>query len=182
MSKKSDTLIRFGEFVKRQQAAGKENWTKERDDWLHSLNELYKTIESFLSDFTGNGTPKLKLRYQDISLNEENIGSYKARQMVIMIGRTQITLTPVGTLLIGMKGRVDVDGPAGHARLVLVDRDATGPKMKITVKIGKAQQPVETSEKAPTWAWKISTGLPVVKYLELTKEGFLQALLEVAGG
>ena len=178
MSKKSETLIRFGEFVKRQQEAGKEDWTKERDEWLQSLNELYKTIESFLSDFRGNGA---EVRYKDIDLNEENIGSYKARQMILSIGRTEIILTPVGTMFLGMKGRVDVEGPAGQTRLVLVDRDATGPKTKITIRIGSAQPPIETPEKAPTWTWKLETRPPVVKYLDLTREEFLQALLEVAG-
>jgi hypothetical protein len=47
--------------------------------------------------------------------------------MILGIGRQEITLTPVGTLLFGSKGRVDVEGPAGRTRLVLVDQQSVRP-------------------------------------------------------
>ncbi len=64
---------------------------------------------------------EIKSEYRDITLNEENIGSYIARQMILRIGRQQVTMTPIGTMLIGAKGRVDVVGSAGRTRLVLVN-------------------------------------------------------------
>jgi hypothetical protein len=50
--------------------------------------------------------------------------------MILKIGRQEIVMTPIGTLLIGAKGRVDVVGPAGRARLVLVNSQASGPTIR----------------------------------------------------
>jgi hypothetical protein len=103
--------------------------------------------------------------------------------MILKIGPQEITMTPVGTLLIGAKGRVDVVGPAGRARFVLVDREASGPKVKVTVSIGqsKARQ-VEPSPRETEWAWKIATNPPTIQYIELTQDSLFQAILEVANG
>ena len=157
------------------------DWADERDNWLRHLKELYHQTEVFLADHTKTGG--IKLDYRDIELNEENIGSYSARQMILKIGRQEITLTPVGTLLIGSKGRVDVVGPAGRTRLVLVDREASGPTNKVTVSIGKPSPPAaEAPPRKVTWVWKIATRPPTTQYIELTQESLFQALMEVANG
>lgn len=186
MNSKRNGNSDFGAFVKRQQTASAEveqvDWAKEREDWLGRLDELYRQIESFLAEYIKAG--EVKLSYRDIELNEENIGSYSARQMTLKIGRQEITMTPVGTLLIGAKGRVEVVGPAGRTRLLLVDSDASGPRIKATVSIGGKPEPpnVEAAPKEIKWAWKISTSPPTLQYIELTQESLFQALMEVANG
>jgi hypothetical protein len=182
MNRKLDASTDFGEFVKRQQTALAADWEKERDDWLGHLNELYDLTESFLADYIKTG--QIKLNYRDIELNEENIGSYTARQMILKIGRQEITMTPVGTLLIGAKGRVEVVGPAGRTRLLLVDSEASGPRIKVTVSIGGKPDPpaVEAAPEEIKWAWKIATSPPTIHYIELTRESLFQAFMEVANG
>jgi hypothetical protein len=176
----------FDAFVKNQQPAvadgGPVDWARERDDWLRHLNELYETIESSLAKYIEAGL--IKLSYRDMTLNEENIGSYTARQMILKIGRQEIVLTPVGTLLIGVKGRVDVIGPAGRTRFLLVDSKASRPQFKITVGIGGNAEtpPQEEPPKEIRWAWKIATNAPTIQYIELTQESLFQALMEVANG
>jgi hypothetical protein len=186
MNNTRDGNTDFGAFVKRQQIASAEgervDWTKERDDWLSYLNELYGQTESFLAEYIKSG--EITLTYRDIELNEENIGSYRARQMILKIGRQEITMTPVGTLLIGAKGRVEVVGPAGRTRLVLVDSKASGPTIKVTVSIGGKREPplAEPAPKEIKWAWKIATSPPTIRYIELTQESLFQAFMEVANG
>jgi len=41
-----------------------------------------------------------------VELDEEQIGSYQAPQMIVTIGRKAVRLEPVGTFIIGAKGRV----------------------------------------------------------------------------
>lgn len=186
MNGKHNRNTDFAAFVKRQQTASAEeervDWVKERDDWLGRLGELYDRTESFLAEYIRTG--EIKLNYRDIPLNEENIGSYTARQMILKIGRQEITMTPVGTLLIGAKGRVDVVGPAGRTRLVLVNSDASGPRIKVSVSIGSKPEPsvAEAASKEIKWTWKIATSAPAIQYIELTQESLFQALMEVANG
>jgi len=173
----------FGAFVKRQQTAAAEgervDWAKQRDEWLVHLHELYDLAESFLAEYTKTGD--IKVSYRDIPLNEEHIGSYSARQMILKIGCQEIALTPVGTLFFYIKGRVDVVGPAGQTRLVLVDSESLGPPRKVTVSIGKPN--VEAAPpKEIKWAWKIATSPPIIQYIELTQESLFEALMEVANG
>ncbi len=176
----------FDTFVKRQQPAFEEgqpvDWAKERDEWLSHLNELYGQVESFLAKYIKIG--EIKCSYRDIALNEENIGSYRARQMILKIGRQEITMTPIGTLVLGARGRVDVEGPAGRTRFLLVDSRASGPTIKMTINYrGKPEAPApEAAPKRIKWVWKIATSPPSVQYIELTPESLFQALMEVANG
>jgi hypothetical protein len=176
----------FDTFVKRQQPSLEEgeaaDWAMERDEWLSHLKELYDQIESFLAEYIETG--EIKPSYSDIRMNEENIGSYTARQMILKIGRQEITLTPIGTRLLGAKGRVDVEGPAGRTRFLLVNSEASRPTFKVTVSIGGKPEPpaAEAAPKEIKWAWKIATSPPTIRYVELTPESLFQALMEVANG
>jgi hypothetical protein len=175
----------FDEFVKRKQAekaaAASIDWGSQRDEWLNYLNALYAQIESFLEDYLSAG--EAQREYREIQLNEENIGSYAAKQMILKIGRQEVTFTPVGTLLIGTKGRVDVFGPAGKARLLLLDKKATNARSLIKVTVSETppspppvSQPLEPIE----WVWKIASRPPELKFTDLTQEAFFEMILEVA--
>jgi hypothetical protein len=173
----------FDTFVKRQQALKEQqkpvDWAAQRDRWLGDLNESYSKIERFLDKYIKAGD--ITIQYRDHFLNEENIGTYAARIMVLRIGQQEITLTPIGTLLIGAKGRVDVVGPAGSTRFMLLNRDATGMGVKINI-ITPGSPKKEEPPKEIQWEWKIVTNPPAMRFIELTQESLFQALLEVANG
>jgi hypothetical protein len=180
----------FDEFVKRQQAEKEAvasiDWDSQRDDWLNYLDALYAQIESFLEAYVSAGQAQCK--YREIPLNEENIGSYTARQLILKIGRQEITFTPVGTLLIGTKGQVDVLGSAGTSRFVLLDKKATNARslVKVTVSVvGKGKTrlspPPENQPREPIeWVWKIISRPPEMRFIDLTQDAFFEMILEVA--
>ena len=175
----------FDAFVKRQQqsAAGAgADWSVELEDWLRYLSELYGKIEELLQDYIASGA--IAVSYREIPMNEENIGSYTARQMTLKIGPQEISLKPIGTLLIGTKGRVDVVGSSGRTRFLLVNNEITRPNIRIGTG-GRGQQIVRRPEEPPrpsTWTWKIATSPPGIEYMELTQESLFRALMEVANG
>src|SRR5262245_34064083 len=149
----------FDTFVKNQQPDKQPvvDWARVRNEWLKHLDELYHRIESFLAKYIKAGT--ITRDYVEIPLNEENIGKYTARRMVLRIGRQQIHITPFGTVLIGTRGRVDVEGPGGHTRFVLVDSAAAQPQPR-----------KEKSQKNIRWVWKIATSPPKIQYIELNQD------------
>ncbi len=185
----ADTL--FKDFVQRQQQPrpGDEtiDWSKERDEWLSYLQQLYARITEYLDEYIKGGT--IKLRDSMIELNEENIGAYKAKRLVIAIGAQEIVFTPVGTLLIGSKGRVDVEGSAGKSRLVLIDKRLTNPSQMVRVTVTTipprgsppSTEPA-TSTKEIEWAWKIVSRPPAMQFTELNKETLFEMLMEVSNG
>ena len=174
----ADTL--FKDFVQRQQQprSGDEaiDWTKERDRWLGCLHQLYARIAEYLDEYIKGGT--IKLRNSTIELNEENIGTYNAKRLVIAIGAQEIVFTPVGTRLIGSKGRVDVEGSAGNSRLVLIDKNLTYSRQTVRVSASAfppGGNPMRPPEPAPSpkeieWVWKIVSRPPAMHFIELNKE------------
>jgi hypothetical protein len=174
----------FDDFVKRQQTTTPDeppvDWSSQRDEWLRYLDQLYAQIDSYLDAYLSSG--QVRREYRQIMLNEENIGSYTANQMVLTFGRQEVTLTPIGTLLFGMKGRVDALGPAGGARLFLVNTKATSARSIVTVRVGRILPPPDFSQ--PTepieWVWKIGSPPPEINFIELTQETFFEMILAVA--
>ena len=176
----------FDEFVKRQQAASQISgidWTKQRDEWLAYLDQLYTLIEATLHEYIASG--QIRCSFKEIELNEEDIGSYVARQLVLKIGGQEIDFKPVGTLLIGMKGRVDVYGPAGTAIIVLVNSKAQGVHSLIHVSVSIDGTPPPPPPPEPSedikWEWKI-VSRPERRFLPLTADTLYNVILEVANG
>jgi len=180
MSKKE-----FSDFINRQRPPVAKDekpvdWGAEKEQWLKYLNELYQMVEAFLKEFIENGS--IVFEYKRLVLSEENIGEYEVRVMVLTFGTNQIKLTPIGTLLIGTKGRVDMTGPKGTVRMILADKDSTG--IKIIVRMLDANAPAVQEEAKPiNWEWKVVvTNAPGMSYQKLTQDTFFNALMEVSNG
>lgn len=177
----------FDRFVERQQRQAAKvaaiDWEEERDQWLGRLDELYAKVRSYLGKYLRSG--QIIVEETGRILTEENIGSYEAPQMTLRIGGQEVRLVPVGTLLIGAKGRVDVVGPAGQAPMLLVDKRAASPRSLIHVTVGQpGGEPL--TEKVETgkveWEWKIVTRPPERRFVEITKESLFQLIMEVSNG
>ncbi|MDH4412294.1 MAG: hypothetical protein QE484_03240 [Rhizobium sp.] len=183
MSTPKMSVSAFDDFVERQQATPDESdafdGTRERDEWLVHLSELYALIDDFLRPYVEKGS--IAIDYDDISLTEEGIGQYDVKRMVMQIGRQRVTFTPVGTMLIGTKGRVDVEGTAGRARLILTDRQARKPRIAVTVQRGTGSASA-SGEPTPAvdWTWKIATMPPQIEYIDLTRDSLFEMVMEVA--
>jgi len=185
------TDTHFKDFVERQQRVASVNsvdWIKEREEWLTRLQQLYDRITEYLGEYIQGGT--IKLRESTINLNEDKIGAYTAKRLTIIIGSREILLTPVGTLLIGSKGRVDVEGSAGNTRLVLINKNITHPSQMIRVTVtvippGGGLTPSPEPQPSPgniEWVWKIASRPPAMQFIELNKETFFEMLMEVSNG
>ena len=174
----------FDEFVTKQFSEANEpdiDWSKNRDEWLIYLSEFYKKVESFLKDYVSKG--QITINYNTKKIFEEHIGEYEVKTANIQLGRNQIKLDPIGTNLIGAKGRVDMIGPNGTVKLVLVDRDASAPAISVQVWVHGEEPPQEKEKsKKIEWAWKISTPPPHIKYIELLQESFFDVFTEIANG
>jgi hypothetical protein len=182
MSKKE-----FAEFMSRQVPRTEEppiDWEGEKKEWLMLLDSLYQMIQKFLAEYIKSG--QISVAYKGIELNEEGIGRYSARIMSLVFGTNQISLTPIGTMLIGTKGRVDMNGPRGTRRLLLADRNSTGIKVVVTTRTIRPGVPLPQRApepiRKPDWEWKlvIPYAPPQASYQKLTQDAFLDALMEIS--
>lgn len=190
----SSKTAEFDEFVKRQREraraqAGandvKLDPKRQLVDWLDKLEVLYSEISGYLEDYSRSGS--IEIVRGEVLINEDFVGPYKAPKIDIIIGSARIQLIPIGTWLVGSKGRVDVKGPAGECRLLLINRNVTKASELIQIQVRSAGDPVKPSaehrsQQSIEWVWKIVSRPPVMTFADLDKEAFLQMILEVSGG
>lgn len=161
------------------------DWDETRNDWLNELEKFYEKIKEFLADY--EKAEKLSYTFSKKEIFEEYIGSYSVDVMDIHLGEHRVRLEPIGTNLIGARGRVDLIGANGKVKFGLVNKDYSSPSSSIKVVFpidGKSKsQESETSQiDKCELSWKIATPPPKIQYIDLKKDNFLEALLEVIGG
>lgn len=175
----------FDDFIERQTAPVDEpqvDWQKERREWVERLAGFYEQVENFLRRYIAQGKVRLQRGTKD--LNEEKIGAYVVETLALDIGANRIDFDPIGTVLMGAKGRVDMKSARGTVKFVLVPKDAS--------RIGWRTRVVENGEETASksvvppppvdWVWKIATPPPDIRCLELNEESFQDAIMEVVNG
>jgi hypothetical protein len=78
----------------------------ERAWWIGALSGLYTDVEMWLEPLRQKGL--VTCRKAPVQLSEEKIGTYEAEEMLLEFGPEAIVLEPIGTLIAGARGRVDV--------------------------------------------------------------------------
>lgn len=176
----------FDDFVRQRTARAKEsalavNSEERRAGWLRDLDALYRALEDYLKRYTESG--QIKVERRPIQLTEDYLGTYEAETLVLSIGNDEVVATPVGTLIIGCRGRVDLSGPRKTLRIVLLEED--GPAIRVT--ISGTDGPVETSSRSP-WrgdvdhpGWYFVTQPPAATATALDEDSFRDAIMDVAG-
>ena len=175
----------FSAFIEQQTAppaAEREvDWKQKREEWLQHLGQFYGLVEKFMGEYIDQN--KVRLRRGSKKLNEEFIGEYSVDTMTLDIGPNSVIFDPVGTNLIGAKGRVDMRGAKGVVKFVLVPEDATAIGWQSRVVVGVDPVPVpEPVERVGRWKWKIATPPPKVRCVELCRDSFQDAVMEVVNG
>jgi len=183
MSKKE-----FDDFLKKE--VQKKNphfdWDAEKKIWIAHIEKLFADVETWLKEYTT--TRKIKIEYNKLDIHEETLGTYTVNELKIIINDKVAKLTPIGTILIGTRGRADLSGSTGIVKFILADKKATGPKIEFKESISDAekQKSLENKKEQPKvqidWVWKITSNPPRIKYTELNQETFLQCLMEVIDG
>jgi len=99
-------------------AGGAATWDTRKHEWLSQLEAFYGLIEQWLEPYRVSG--QLRYDYHPVSLLEELIGSYSARSLTLHFTGKHVLLRPVGAMLSDSRGRIDMEGPRGKARFVLI--------------------------------------------------------------
>lgn len=179
------TNSKFADFVQKQQHDNNKKEDvfdpqKQLEEWFYYIDLLYKKINSFMAPYLNKGMATIS--YNNITLTEDFSGSYQIRQMLLKIGRSTITFTPIATMLIGAKGRVDVQGPSGGARLILINEKVTNASQLITVRVSRPGDapPALPKNQDINWAWKIISSPPKMDFVDLTEDSLSDMILTVA--
>jgi hypothetical protein len=168
----------FDEFVKRKTAPKRQLDIASRiEKYRGKVTELFQTIEGFLEPFIDDGA--ISVQRETTSIFEELLGSYEIEQMTIKIGDSHLRILPVGTILFGGIGRVDIVGHGENIMIVLAPKDATMPRVRVIFADEEKDESPELDWNE--FVWKIAVRDPGFRYIELEKDSFQDALMSVAG-
>ncbi len=159
------------------------DWETYKKEWLKALDEFYTNVTTWLQPLVGTN---LSLDFETTVLQEEYLGSYETRKMVIYAKGQKVVIEPKGRLIIGAKGRIDMVGPYGQVRFVYVDKRLNRPNITVQIidsameKALKEQKHVTQGEEISVeYEWKIATMPPNIQYIPLNAETFSNSLLSV---
>ncbi len=163
------------------------DWPARKDQWLKLVKELYDQIIKWLDPYIKKEL--LNINCKKIRLSEEYIGSYEIDEMVIKMPDEKVTLTPIGSLIIGAHGRVDMQGDKGKAMFLLVGEKQERPMIETRVytseeerKKGEEERKKETVTATVKYIWKLATSPPRIEYMELTPDLFSDLFSQVIHG
>ena len=175
----------FSEFVRRktEQVKAEEavDWAKRRAEWLQELEDLFARMEGHLKPYTRAG--EIQIERTPIQLREDHLGTYDAKKLTFKIGREKIVAKPIGTLLIGASGRVDLSGSRKTIKIVLLARG--GPVLTTKVKAGGVTEESSRSMvrgDVDEAGWYIETPPPESVVVAFSEDSFRDAIMEVSGG
>jgi hypothetical protein len=170
----------FDDFVQREIDAARKSgddsldWEREKTEWLRHLNDLYARLVVFLKPYID--ADQISTSTSPFELCEEHLGLYNAPQMSIAIGSKIVTLEPMGTVLVGSRGRVDITCNLARAQMILVESGAVAQLLPSSG-LGKPEASAK-SLASGRWVWKIVTRDTV----DLNRDTFQALLVEIAKG
>lgn len=176
----------FEEFVKERVARAEEfisglNREERIAEWLHELSNLYREMRRYLEIYTDSG--QIRIESRPTQITEELLGSYDAESLTLIIGADKVEAIPIGTLLIGTRGRVDLCGERGTRRLVLLDVD-TKSENDTMPETGRRSESASISlvtGQIDQSGWYIATQPPNVLVKRLDADSFQEAIMDVSG-
>ena len=173
----------FLEFVERKTALAKSekavDWDRRKADWLRELEKLFVSMEDHLRPFAH----EIEFERNPIQLKEDDLGTYDAEELTLTIGHDKIVAKPVGTRLIGARGRVDLSGPRTTLKIVLLgDGKPTETKRAETDGVAEDSSYFRVSGKVEEAGWYIARILPDISYEPFSEDSFRGAIMEISGG
>ena len=182
------TTKTFDEFIKKQVAQANQlksadeiDWPTQRDAWLDELEKLHSDMENYLKKYLKAGS--ITVQRDEITVTEPTADSYVAKQLTFYIGTEKVVARPIGTLVVGTYGRVDLIGRTGSIKIVLLEKG--GPALNIKTSI--SGQTVETNSKSllhksivDKKGWYFVSSPPRITATAFDKESFEEAIMELA--
>jgi len=159
---------------------------KEKKEWFDYIDEFYNMLWTSLDKYRDSG--KIIIEHYDVEISEEYLGTYTAKGLRLQVGNDVIKFIPIGTFLIGTKGRIDLEGPSKSFSFILVDKNSKGPNIQVKMYTSEEEKRKdEENEKSkpivtPDWTWKLLKIDHDVEFVDLNNEIFLKCIMETVNG
>lgn len=95
-------------------------------EWKTAVAEVMQVIRAGLAEYESDGS--MRISAEPAEIQEESLGSYFVEALTIVVGSEIIVVRPVGRLIAGAIGRVDIyrQGQPGEGDRIILLREAPG--------------------------------------------------------
>lgn len=125
---------------------------------------------------------EIRTTEHEIQITEELLGTYSIDEKTIEIGEHTFLLKPVGTILIGTPGRVDLLYKSKQIMFVLVGENVKNVKSQIIIKINNEEITGKKSANPGELVWKYTQRGGIMTYHDLSAESFQKLLMDLING
>ncbi len=120
------------------------DWERKRDVWKKQVGNIYRKIETWLSEHVKNGYMSFN-EYGKVTLSDPIGGDYEIESLELdIVGGHQVVFQPVEMNILGTVGRVDLQhrGDTSHkVMLLLIDRGKSRFTWELWKGINENRQP-----------------------------------------
>lgn len=169
--------------AQQNQEAEKPKMTKEDvvARFVSYIEAFYHSIENdWLKDLHDDGLCDFKR--EEMFINEERLGSYSVNELKVQMGNITVEFKPVGTVMIGTIGRIDMyvnGGYVSNALFIIVPENATGPRIRVvTWEEGVPKPKPEPEVEVGQFVWKYVERGGRMNYVSLDKTSFQSIILK----
>jgi hypothetical protein len=182
--------IDFDEYIKKtakDETRNRDFRDRELTEWRYYLDALYDKVRGWLSEYIDKG--QVNIDFHNKKIYEEFSGEYEVPEMLLSFSERHIIFEPIGTMLVGAKGRVNITGKNGSVAFILVDKKLNRPNIQVNIftsrkereEFEKNRKPEDPSKKE--WEWKIfSNNDSSIEYIPLTEDNFFDVIMGLIGG
>ncbi len=168
----------FEDYIKAKEEEKKEfSFDKEERIALFRqyVSEFYKLMEE---EWLLGSYNNLNPHFEDIMVHEELLGEYAMPSLVLRLGNDRIQFIPVGTILIGTPGRIDMICNGRKAMFILTGEKARNPKAHLMIR-GENEKPVKRDY--GKLVWKLVDERGMMSFVDLTPESVQQLIMDIVG-
>ena len=173
----------FDKFLASQKAdkAAHGNLSDRKAQWLGKIDTLYSLVNGLLEPYSSKGTLAISRSVADI--REEPLGSYQVPSLKVDLGGSSVRFVPIGTMLLGSPGRIDLVGMHGIILFVLVLPESDRPLFSVSTSFdGRPGEHRRGPLDLTPYEWKISTLPPRIRYSAIDVSSLQSAIMEASNG
>lgn len=176
-------MTSFDDFVKKQNEKAKPipafNPQERIDMFKKHVEEFYDLVcKEWLKENIEKGL--IVTKRHPIRVYEESLGIYDIDALVINIGNIVINLRPIGTILIGTRGRIDISYRSRSGMFVLTGENIDSPSAQIVISVNGEKPPKQKDPGREVWKFVDRRGM--MNYVSLNAEVFQQIIMELING
>ena len=153
-------------------------------DVIKRIAYFQKLVEDFYSkvekDWLADVWNDIHHDYVQLNITEEQLGTYTVQKLILSFGDEVISFNPIGTILLGASGRIDIQCGRNTVMCVYVGENIKRASDAIQIRFAGEKPPKRKGPGQPVW--KFASRMGKFELETINKESFQRKFMEIVNG